>query len=289
MQDAIITIRTLECDVCKRFDSIMLTAAEIKARTEITEMNVAAYTIPHTDHTRIVYFDDTGQYLGDTIAYPEDELPDMVNSDSIPFYIINQKKKSLFTRLRNLVANRFISKSLSMTISGPSRAGKTSLVRYLQTLLPERDSGKITSVPTMGKSTKRLTLGNSTLTTMDMGGQKDFWDLWEKPIAESDVIIFIFDGTSNNLLEVAKSFERVIQYRSSSTPVLIIVNKKDLVLRGQAIRFAPTAEFMALTDLEIPIQDVQAIEASIFEGIAYMENEEIPLAEVISSFLEEYC
>jgi len=267
----------------------MLTAAEIKARTDINDVNIAAYSIPHADHTRIVYFDDAGQYLGDTIAFPEDDLPEIIQLEEIPFYIINQKNRNIFQRLRQMITERLQAKDLTITITGPSRAGKTSLVRYLQTLVPVRESRSLASVPTMGKSTKRVQLGRTVLKTLDMGGQQDFWNLWEEPISSSDAIIFIFDGTSNNILEIAQAFEKMIGYRSKNIPVLVIQNKKDLLLRGQAIKFTSSGEFLSLTKLSLPLPNVQAIEASIFEGIAYLSQEEFPLAEILSSFLREYC
>lgn len=288
MQESVITIRTLECDICRRFDSIMMSLEEIKARAQSTDMGIGAYSVPHNDHTRIVYFDEKGEYLGDTIALSHEELPDILKSPSIPFYIINKKKSTIFKKMRALVNARLYSKNLSLAIVGPSRAGKTSLVRYLSTLIPEREGQIMSSLPTMGKSVKRIKLGNSNLFTMDMGGQEDFWDLWEEPIEEADAVIFIFDATSNNLLEVAKAFEKMISYRKKEIPTLVLLNKKDIALRGQSSKFSTTGEFLSLTRLELPIPNVLGVETSIFEGKAYLPSEELPLAEVISSFLKDY-
>lgn len=291
MQDTVVTIRTLECDICSRFDSIMLTREEILVRSKATDMDIGAYTIPHTDHTRIVYFDKAGEYLGDTIAMTPDEVPETLRTQPLPYYVRNKAKMSLFKRLRKMVFSKLSSKSLTISIAGPSRAGKTSFVRYLETLVPERDSTLIQSVPTMGKSTKHIKIGNSMIKTLDMGGQEDFWHLWENAIKLSSAVIFILDGTSNNLLEVTKAFERVISYREEHTPVLVILNKKDLKLRNMAHNFISSGDFLALSKLTLPIPKVMAIEASIFEGIAYStaEFEEIPLAEIVTSFINDYC
>ena len=289
-QDTVITIRTLECDICGRFDSIILTEEEIKIRAKVTEMNIGAYSVVHNNHTRIVYFDTAGQYLGDTIAMSDEELPENIQTQPLPYYVRNKEKMGLFKRLRKLVFSKFHTKNLTIAITGPSQAGKTSFVRYLETLIPERDAQVVASVPTMGKSTKHVKLGNTEVKTFDMGGQQDFWHLWETSINTSDAIIFILDGTSNNTLEVAKAFERVISYRDNNTPVLVILNKRDLALRGAAQRFLSSGEFLALTELELPLPNVLAIEASIFEGIAYstIDLEEIPLAEVVSDFIGEH-
>jgi hypothetical protein len=67
------------------------------------------------------------------------------------------------------------------------------------------------------------------------------------------------------------------------------MNKKDLVLRGEASRFISSGEFLSLTNLNFPLPNVSAIEASVFEGIVYdsTEYEEVALVEVITTFLSD--
>ncbi len=125
MTEQVISIRTQECDICRRFDTVMLSSEEVRVRVKTTDMGIGAYSIKHTDHTRIIYFDEEGSYLGDTIALSSDDMPEMIQTQSIPFYIINKKKVSLFQKLRDLVSNWIYSKNLTITVTGPSRAGKT--------------------------------------------------------------------------------------------------------------------------------------------------------------------
>ncbi|KKN95700.1 hypothetical protein LCGC14_0175690 [marine sediment metagenome] len=77
-ENGIITIRTLECDVCDRYDSIMLSEEEVITRSKSTDMGIGAYSVVHKDHTRIIYFDKDGTYLGDTIAMNPDDVPDTI-------------------------------------------------------------------------------------------------------------------------------------------------------------------------------------------------------------------
>ncbi|MCY3411442.1 MAG: 50S ribosome-binding GTPase [Candidatus Heimdallarchaeota archaeon] len=291
MQDQIVTVRTLECDVCNRFDSITLSGQELAARCKSTDMGIGAYSVVHTNHTRIVYFDNQGTYLGDTIAMNEDDIPDTLMAPPLPYYIRNSKKLSAFQKFRKVFMKRLHNKNLIISIAGPSRAGKTSLVRYMDTLVPERDGTIITSVPTMGKSVKHVKIGSTQIKSLDLGGQEDFWSQWEPAIRDSDAVFFLLDATSNNVLEIAQAFERVINNRIEDKPVLVILNKKDLMLRGEASKFMGTNEFLALTNLKFPIPNVVAIEASVFEGVVYktVELEEISLAETISEFLADYC
>ncbi len=66
--DEIKVIRTIECDLCYKFDSILLSKTEVIKRTKLTDMGIGAFSVKHGDHTRIVYFDEDANYLGDTIA-----------------------------------------------------------------------------------------------------------------------------------------------------------------------------------------------------------------------------
>ncbi|MCY3411807.1 MAG: hypothetical protein INQ03_09260 [Candidatus Heimdallarchaeota archaeon] len=69
MEEEIITIRTLGCDICNRCDSITLSRAELKATCEQNvDDQIGAYPVEHFGHSRIVYFDIYGSYLGDTIT-----------------------------------------------------------------------------------------------------------------------------------------------------------------------------------------------------------------------------
>ncbi len=72
------TIRTLDCDICKRYDTIILTEEEVIAKTNATDLGIGAFYLNHDDHKRVVYFDNTGKYLGDTIVLTKEELPDNI-------------------------------------------------------------------------------------------------------------------------------------------------------------------------------------------------------------------
>lgn len=286
MQELIITIRTMSCTNCDQYDSVMLSEREVAARVKLSPLDIGAYSIKHRGHTRIIYFDVFGEYLGDTLTQNEQEVKQILSQEELPPFVLERKRLNVFQRLQNMLTNVFSQKSLIMTITGPSRAGKTSLARYLKTLVPERETGILNSVPTMGKSTHHISIENSVLQVIDMGGQEDFWTLWEEPVTKSHCIIFVVDATSMALLETAEAFESLLLYRANETPVLVILNKKDLLFRGQTSKFSSSGEFLSLTNLSFPLDNVSVIEASIFEGIAYMGTEEINLAELLIEFIE---
>ena len=67
-EEEIIVVRTLECDMCQRFDSIMLTDTEVERRVYSNQLSIGSHIVNHSDHVRIIYFDVFGVYLGDTIS-----------------------------------------------------------------------------------------------------------------------------------------------------------------------------------------------------------------------------
>lgn len=285
-EEEIIVIRTLECDLCMRFDSIMITREEIEKRVSANSLQIGSHLIPHRDHLRIVYFDHFGIYLGDTISL------NMNNSKSKNFDrelpILPTCKRGVLQKIQKHMLKRLIALSQNLCILGPSLAGKTSLTMYLETGMPERYSKRINHSPTLGKSVRRFKLGNSKLTVFDMGGQRDFWHGWSKSIANSEKIIFVVDGSANNINEIADGLKIVLKERKTNIPILILMNKMDLFIEGYISNFSSSSDFMNYVN-DIDINNVWTLETSVFNGVCYNyggEKEETPLAQVILDFLE---
>ncbi|OLS29175.1 MAG: hypothetical protein HeimC2_01660 [Candidatus Heimdallarchaeota archaeon LC_2] len=285
-ESEVFVIRTLECDLCQRFDSIMITKREMFERISRNKLQIGSYYLNHNDHVRVVYFDLDGKYLGDTISLNlRDDITTHING-SIPIFP-KVKKGVAYTFIRKMMS-QFLSTSQTISIIGPSLVGKTSLTYYLETGIPERHSQRIDHSATMGKSVKRMKIGNINLKILDMGGQKDFWGGWEESIRESDKIIFIFDGTAFNYEEIADSLSLAIDYRSERlVPFLILVNKMDLFIDGYTNKFSSVDEINNSLEITNP-RDIWTLETSIYNGLCYnygAEQSETPLSKVISDFL----
>ncbi|MFV2015241.1 MAG: ADP-ribosylation factor-like protein, partial [Candidatus Heimdallarchaeota archaeon] len=190
-ENNVMIVRTLECDLCHRFDSIMITEKEVAERVNNNKLGIGSHYLNHNDHVRIAYFDSSGKYLGDTISLNlQETLPPILNG-SIPLFP-KAKMGLAYSLMRSMLVS-FLTNKLTISIIGPSFAGKTSLTKYLETGLPERYTKRIDHPATMGKSLKRMKIGKINLKIFDMGGQKDFWGGWKEAIEASDKVIFIFD------------------------------------------------------------------------------------------------
>lgn len=108
-----ITIKTNKCDVCSKIDSVMLDKDEILQRTKSTDMGVGSYSTVHKDHTRIVYFDEKGQYLGDTIILPPTKKIRQKRKIKEVFYFelwdhVEEETFGVMVTTRKLTDNEFI-------------------------------------------------------------------------------------------------------------------------------------------------------------------------------------
>ena len=146
-ESEVVVIRTLECDLCQRFDSIMITKMEMIERINNNKLQIGSHYLNHNDHVRVVYFDIEGKYLGDTISLNlrEDTTPQL--NGSIP--IFPKIKKGIAYSFMRKMMSQLLSKNQTISILGPSLVGKTSLSYYLENGIPERHSLRINHPATM--------------------------------------------------------------------------------------------------------------------------------------------
>ncbi|NHJ05581.1 MAG: GTP-binding protein [Candidatus Heimdallarchaeota archaeon] len=119
-----------------------------------------------------------------------------------------------------------------IVLLGPSKAGKTTLVKYLEQGHPVMQEVRTTLGIDLRE--KPFVIDDWEFTAIDVGGQelykKTFWKLG---IDQADAIIYMIDGLvgSNHprFNESLKQFQYMINLVGSSLPLLILVNKQDLV------------------------------------------------------------
>ena len=158
-------IRTYECELCLRFDSIMLPREELMDKVLSNPMGIGTHLIPHGDHMRIIYFNDKAEYLGDIISLNNFTSEDDILNFKIPIYTNKSMKYS--QSLHSKILKVFLSKSYKISIVGPSYVGKTSLTIFLDTGIPERHSGFTRRSPTLKQSKKYIKMGNTKLTIFE--------------------------------------------------------------------------------------------------------------------------
>lgn len=120
-----------------------------------------------------------------------------------------------------------------ISIIGPSKAGKTTLVRFLETGAVQEESPGTTLGVDYRKNNVKINKWEFSL--IDVGGQKIFQDLfWDISVQKSHGIIFIFDATikpETNMVEFDNQIEQfnyALDIINEDTVLLILLNKQDL-------------------------------------------------------------
>ena len=127
-------------------------------------------------------------------------------------------------------------KEAKVVTLGVSGAGKTTLIRFLESGEP------VTTIPkmTLGIDIRErgIELGKWKIQAIDVGGQDLYKNtLWSLGVTQSDGVIYIIDGLTRpgskkddlDLFEESTfSLEYMLSIVSPKTPLLIIINKQDL-------------------------------------------------------------
>ncbi len=135
--------------------------------------------------------------------------------------------------LSKIFGKKEIEQKANIVILGASGAGKTTLVRYLETGQPVTQDPRTT----LGIDIRQnpITISGWSLSAIDVGGQELYREsLWSLGVSQSDAVIYVIDGTvkptvDNTSFEVSKfSFDYMLSIVEDSTPILILINKQDL-------------------------------------------------------------
>ncbi|HME50802.1 MAG TPA: ADP-ribosylation factor-like protein [Candidatus Lokiarchaeia archaeon] len=115
-------------------------------------------------------------------------------------------------------------KKLSLFIFGLDRAGKTTLVDYLQ------QEKYFDHTPTLGINISRIALGRIALEFNDLGGQEAFRSSWMDYWKNPDVLVFVVDAAdTSRLVEARDALWSILnQPNANGKPLLVLSNKVDL-------------------------------------------------------------
>ena len=122
----------------------------------------------------------------------------------------------------------------TVIILGAAKAGKTTLLQFLETGMPVTD----TLGPTLGvdRRHKPFNVDGWEFTLIDIGGQELYViNFWERKILQADAVIYVIDGilreTDNMDLykQSVANFQFAMEIlQKNNQPVVIIINKIDL-------------------------------------------------------------
>ncbi len=136
--------------------------------------------------------------------------------------------------LSRIFGRKSLEQTANIVTLGSSGAGKTTLIRFLETGEPVLDNPRTT----LGIDIRQAPINISgwSLTAIDVGGQELYREsLWSLGIAQADAVIYVIDGTirksdTSDTFESSKfSFDYMLSIVEADVPILILVNKQDLV------------------------------------------------------------
>lgn len=120
------------------------------------------------------------------------------------------------------ILKRVFTKEKKVVICGLDSAGKTTMVSFLQ------NGTFIEHTPTMGKEMNTMEIQGIRINLMDMGGQKDFRDLWIGEASSAECVIFMIDAYAKERFNEAKDELWKLSDIFKKKPLIILANKYDL-------------------------------------------------------------
>ncbi|TFF97183.1 MAG: GTP-binding protein [Promethearchaeota archaeon] len=120
------------------------------------------------------------------------------------------------------ILQRVLSKDKKIVITGLDNAGKTTMVSFLQT------GTFVEHTPTMGKEETEMEVQGIKINLVDMGGQRDFRDMWLGELRDASFVIFMIDAADQKRFNEAKKELWKLSSIIEEKPLLVLANKYDL-------------------------------------------------------------
>jgi len=123
--------------------------------------------------------------------------------------------------VKNIIQKLF-AKEKKIVICGLDNAGKSTLVSFLQ------KGTFVKHTPTMGKELTKLQVQGIPINLMDMGGQKDFRDMWLGELSNASCVIFMIDAHARERFNEAKDELWKLSSVFKKKPLIVLTNKNDM-------------------------------------------------------------
>ena len=146
--------------------------------------------------------------------------------------------------IRN-VLKRIFTTNKKVVVTGLDSSGKTTLVSFLQ------NGTFMEHTPTMGKEMTQMEVQGVRIDIMDMGGQKDFRDLWLHEMHDAECVIFMIDASARARFNEAKEELWKLAEVFKKKPLIILANKYDLSPVAQLGEIIEILDLMKIKTFEI--------------------------------------
>jgi small GTP-binding protein len=146
--------------------------------------------------------------------------------------------------VRNLL-RRIFTKEKKIVICGLDSAGKTTMVSFLQ------NGTFMEHTPTMGKELTTMEVQGIRINLMDMGGQKDFRDLWIGEANNAECVIFMIDAYARERFSEARDELWKLSDVFKKKPLIVLANKYDLQPVAQISEIIDVLELKKLSSFEV--------------------------------------
>jgi len=143
------------------------------------------------------------------------------------------------------ILKRVFTKDKKVVICGLDSAGKTTMVSFLQ------NGTFIEHTPTMGKEMTRIEVQGIRIDLMDLGGQKDFRDLWLGEASQAECVIFMIDAYAMERFNEAKEELWKLSDIFKKKPLIVLANKYDLQPVAQISEIIDALDLKKLPSFEI--------------------------------------
>lgn len=159
-------------------------------------------------------------------------IPDIYKSFSYLTTKIDPDIQIKFQELQKLTKNFYesipethiIQRIVKLFMFGLDRVGKTSISKRLSENLFEKTS------PTLWLNVHNFQFQNFQFVCFDVGGQKQFRSFWRNYLDNSEILIFVIDGTEKARFPEAKEeLWGTLEICGKKIPLLVLNNKADVI------------------------------------------------------------
>ena len=136
--------------------------------------------------------------------------------------------------LSKILSKKQLSKEFRVCILGSASAGKTTLVRYLETGKQQLESPSVTLG--LDYREKAFKIAGLEFKLIDVGGQQVYQDVfWDVAVQQSDAVVYVIDSTirpetdQERFKLIEEQFYYTNEVINENSVLLILLNKQDLV------------------------------------------------------------